>query len=285
MERHVAHYNTAAARRRGRTVLFASLLALILAFAILPVAAAGCGEDEPNAGDGAVLTIEQALAAEPGEPLKVTGAIVATGTGADAKIVLASVLLESYPPQAGGATLPVSALDLASLVGLSSTAGQSDMAPVTWSDYPVVLEGVMKDGVLEVEGTPRVAEATSGDIRVRFSPVSEPLLADAGIVWWAFDLQNVGSAPVDLTFSSGQRADVILSQDGVEKYRWSQGKAFTEAIETFTGEPGQVFPIVLNDEFALAPGQYDLVATVTATVGPEGAALPLPEVTMQVTVY
>ena len=285
MEHRVAHHNIAADRRRGRTVLFASLLVLILAVAILPVAVAGCGADEPSAGDGAVLTIEQALAAEPGEPIKVTGAIVATGSDADAKIVLASALLESYPPQAGGATLPVTGLDLASLVGLSSTAGQPDMASVTWSDYPVVLEGVIKEGVLQVQGTPRVAEATSGDVRVRFSPVSEPLLADAGTVWWAFDLQNVGSAPVDLTFSSGQRADVVLSQDGVEKYRWSQGKAFTEAIETFTGEPGQVFPIVLNDQFAVEPGQYDLVATVTATVGPEGAAQPLPELTMQVTVY
>jgi hypothetical protein len=285
MERSVAHCNVVANRRRRRTVLFASLLALILAVAILPVAAAGCGEDEPSAGDGAVLTIEQALATEPGEPIKVTGTIVATGSGADAKIVLASALLESYPPQAGGATLPVTGLDLTSLVGLSSTAGQPDMAPVSWSEYPVVLEGVMNNGVLEVQGTPRMAEATSGDVRVRFSPVSEPLPAGAGTVWWAFDLQNMGSAPVALTFSSGQRADVVLSQDGVEKYRWSRGKAFTEAIETFTGEPGQVFPIVLNDQFAVEPGQYDLVATVTATVGPEGAAQPLPELTMQVTVY
>jgi Intracellular proteinase inhibitor len=285
MERSGTRYRIAADRRRRRTVLFASLLSLILAVATLLVAVTGCGADGPGAGDGAVLTIEQALVAEPGEPIKVTGSIVATGSGADAEIVLASVLLESYPPQAGGATLQVSGLDLASLVGLSSTAGQPDMASVTWSDYPVVLEGVITDGVLEVQGTPRVAEATSGDVRVRFSPVSEPLLADAGTVWWAFDLQNVGGAPVDLTFSSGQRADVVLSQDGVEKYRWSQGKAFTEAIETFTGEPGQVFPIVLNDEFAVEPGQYDLVATVTATVGPEGAAQPLPELTMQVTVY
>ncbi len=231
-----------------------------------------------------MLTIEQALASEPGETIKVSGAIVATGNGADREIVLASALMESYPPQAGGAILPVTGLDLESLVGLSSTEGQPDLAPVTWSDYQVVLGGVIKDGVLEVQSTPQVVEATSGDVQVRFSPVTEPLTAGT-TVWWAFDVQNTGSEPVILTFSSGQRADIVLSQDGEEKYRWSAGKAFTEAIETFTGAPGQIFPIVLNDEFGVTSGDYDLVATVTATVGPEGTAQPLPELTMTVTVY
>ncbi len=285
MERHTPRGHRVAADRRSRRALsVASLLCVVLAVLILPMVVTGCGGDGPDDGDGAVLTIEQALASEPGESIKVSGAIVATGSGPGTEIVLASALLESYPPQAGGATLPVSGLDLGSLVGLSSTAGEADMAAVTWSDYWVVLEGVIEDGVLEVQGAPRVAEITSEDVRLRFSPVSEPLTAGA-TVWWAFDVQNVGSEPLDLTFSSGQRADVVLSQDGEEKYRWSEGKAFTEAIETFTGSPGEVFPIVLNDEFAVEPGEYDLVATVTATVGPEGSAQPLPELTMTVTVH
>lgn len=271
-------------RHQGVNRYFLAVATILSVLLVISLSLAGCGSDEPSNGAGAVLTIEQALASEPGETIKVSGAIVATGSGADREIVLASALLESYPPQAGGAILPVTGLDLESLVGLSSTEDQPDLAPVTWSDYQVVLGGVMKDGVLEVQSTPQVVEATSGDVQVRFSPVTEPLTAGT-TVWWAFDVQNNGSEPVVLTFSSGQRADIVLSQDGEEKYRWSADKAFTEAIETFTGAPGQIFPIVLNDEFGVAPGNYDLVATVTATVGPEGTAQPLPELTMTVTVY
>ena len=68
-------------------------------------------------------------------------------------------------------------------------------------------------------------------------------------MWWAFDLENTGMEPLDLSFSSGQRADVVLSREGVEEYRWSADKAFTEAIETVTIAPGEILPIVMNDVF------------------------------------
>ncbi len=104
-------------------------------------------------------------------------------------------------------------------------------------------------------------------------------------MWWAFDVTNTGKTPVDLTFSSGQRGDVILSQGGVEKYRWSDGKAFTEAIETVTLEPGTSVPVVLNDALALPPGDYDVTAMVTASVGGSGAATALPGVQTTLTIH
>lgn len=255
------------------------VVAVLCLLTIVPGAFAGCGTAGLGEGGTVVLTIEQALAADPGQLIKVQGTVVATGT----EVVLASLLLESYPPQAGGATLPVKDLDLEELVGLSSTAGQPELAQVTWSDYWVVLEGVINDGVLDVQKTPRVVEATSGEVRVRFSPVSEPLVA-GDQVWWAFDVKNVGMTPLDLTFSSGQRGDVILTQDGMEEYRWSAGKAFTEAIETVTIKPGIALSIVLNDKVQVAPGEYDLTATITAAAGPENALAALPELRTAVTV-
>ncbi len=269
--------------RAGRTAqlpCFALLLALIL---VLP-AVAGCGSSQPGDEAEEVLTVEQALASESGETVKVSGAIVATGRDTDEEIVLASVLLESYPPQAGGAILPTKGLDLESLVGLSSTIDQPDLAPVTWSDYWVVLEGVIVNGVLEVQGTPRVVETTFGDVHVRFSLVSEPLMTGT-TVWWAFDLENTGMEPLDLSFSSGQRADVVLSRGGVEEYRWSADKAFTEAIETVTIAPGEALPIAMNDVLGAAPGEYDLVASVTGMLGGEGTGQPLPALTTVVTVF
>lgn len=279
--------------------------ALIVAGALL----GACGTEEPGYGttastgggpgttyggssgttEPAVLTIEQALAAKPGRVIRVQGAIVATGTGADTKVVFASVLLESYPPQAGGATLPVKGLDLESLVGLSSTVDQPELSQVTWSDYWLTLEGTMVDGVLNVQKGPRVVEATGSGMRVRFSPVSEAIVADQN-VWWAFDVKNLEAMPLELIFSSGQRGEVVLAQSGVEKYRWSADKAFTEAIETVALEPAKAYPFVLNDTARVVPGEYELTATVAASVGPAGgfgrpgSGIPLPEIKTTITV-
>ena len=265
----------------------------VLVFAAAALSACGSSGDNPSASTSpnstgttvgtktnVVLTVEQALAAEPGQTINVQGFVVATAE----QTVLCSALAESYPPQAGGASLTVEGLDLGTLVGLSTTAGQEGMAEVTWSDYWVTLTGVIKDGVLTVQATPRVIQTTSVDLVIRFSPVSEPITS-GDTVWWAFDVTNAGNTPVDLTFSSGQRGDVTLSQGEVAKYRWSDGKAFTEAIETVTIQPGTSMPVVLNDVLALPPGDYDVTAVVTASVGESGAATALPEIQTTLTIH
>ncbi|MFH1834145.1 MAG: BsuPI-related putative proteinase inhibitor [bacterium] len=246
----------------------------------------GCGTADPGGSDGpAVGTIEQALAAEPGTVVRVRGALVVSG----ADVVLATALLESYPPQAGGVILEVKGLDLDSLVGLNSTAGQPDLAQVTWSDYQLTLEGVIEDGALEVQKVPRSIESSSQGMRIRFAPVSEPLSAGDAL-WWALDVKNIDVVPLELVFTSGQRGDVILTQSGVEKYRWSADKFFTEAIETVGLEPGQVVSVVLRDVLMVAPGDYELTARITASVGPAGGGWdaapgpPLPEVRTTITV-
>jgi len=221
---------------------------------------------------------------EPGQTIKVGGALVATGTGSEQRIVLASILLDSYPPQPAGATLTVEGLDLDSIVGLNSTVAQPELAVVTWSDFWVVLDGEISEGILRVKEVPQVIETAAADIRVRFSPVSEPM-ASGDTVWWVFDVKNDGSSPLELTFSSGQKADVVLSQAGVQKYRWSDGKAFDQAIQTVTVEPGGVLPVVLNDTLQVAAGEYEVTATISATKGGETGGEPLPPLTGRITIF
>jgi len=217
-----------------------------------------------------ILTIEQALLAERGSTILVQGALVApSGAATVSQMVLASVLLESYPPQAGGATLILKGLDLEDLVGLSSTSEQPDVAQVTWSDYWMVLKGVITDGVLDVRETPRIVTATAAGAILRFSPVSEPIMS-GDPVWWAFDVKNQGSTPLQLKFASGQHVEVVLAQSGVEKYRWSSGKAFTQAIEDVTIQPGKMWSAVVNDTIAVPAGEYDLTATITSWVSGTG---------------
>jgi hypothetical protein len=240
----------------------------------------GTGRPQPSS----VRTVEQVLDAKDGAGVFVKGALVATGTGVDQNALLASVLLESYPPQAGGATLPLVGLEPGSIVGLSSTAGHPGAPQVTWSDFWLVLRGVMSAGELQVSGVPRVIEAAVGGAKLRFSPVSEPV-TKGDTAWWALDLTNRGSAPLLVTFSSGQRVDVVLSRNGIEQYRWSAGKAFDQAIQTITLQPGDILPVVVNDILPVEPGEYDLQATMTGTLDAGGASQPLPALSGTITVY
>jgi len=51
---------------------------------------------------------------------------------------------------------------------------------------------------------------------------------------------------------------VVLAQGGVEKYRWSAGKAFTQAVEDVTIQPGKKWSTAVNDTIAVPAGEYDL---------------------------
>jgi hypothetical protein len=264
-------------------LLSAALVLVIVAAVIFTLGfrgGSGQGSGNPTADSNVVLTVDQAKLAEAGQNIRVSGHIVSTG----GNIVLASALAESDPPQAGGASLPVSGLTLKELVGLSSTAGQAGAADVTWSDYVVVLEGVLVKGVFEVRAVPPVEEETTGDITVRFSPVNGPV-SSGDQVWWALDATNGGQEAVDLTFSDGQRGDIILDDGNDDVYIWSDGKAFDQAVKTVTLEPGQSFPAVLNDTLNVKAGQYNLTARITAMVGPEDSAAPLPDISAAFTVH
>lgn len=64
---------------------------------------------------------------------------------------------------------------------------------------------------------------------------------EAGTVTFVFRVENTGDSPVGLTFSSGQTADVSVSEQGREEtvWRWSADRMFTQAIRQRTLDPGE----------------------------------------------
>lgn len=91
-------------------------------------------------------------------------------------------------------------------------------------------------------------DVTVGDIAVEF----------------AFTVQNADTEPVDLEFRSGKPADVAVSEDGVEVWRWSEGRMFTQAIQTKTLAPDESF----THEATWKPpssGDYTAKASLEAT--------------------
>lgn len=80
-------------------------------------------------------------------------------------------------------------------------------------------------------------------------------------------LENSSGAPFRMTFNSGQQFEaVIRNPEGKEVWRWSDGRAFTEAIETVTIEGVRVWVFekaLGEDGEAWAPGIYSLEAEIT----------------------
>ena len=88
-------------------------------------------------------------------------------------------------------------------------------------------------------------------------------------VAFTLTVRNDGDEPVDLTFSDGQTADVVVreadGEDGPETvvWRWSEGRMFTQAIRTMSLAPGES----LAEEFTWEQprsGEFRAEATLEA---------------------
>ena len=93
----------------------------------------------------------------------------------------------------------------------------------------------------------------------------------SGDVTFEYEVTNAGTSPVELTFRSGKRADVVVRDGDEEVWRWSDGRMFTQAIQEYSMDPNEV----IIQEFTWkepASGTYEATArlaadqTATATV-------------------
>jgi hypothetical protein len=82
-------------------------------------------------------------------------------------------------------------------------------------------------------------------------------------------VRNGTGDDVVLTFASGQSGDVVLSQGGDERWRWSAGLAFTQAIREEPLPAGAEATYELSGSpLAVPPGDYTLEATLTSDPAP-----------------
>jgi len=102
--------------------------------------------------------------------------------------------------------------------------------------------------------------------------------------------RNRGTAPLAVTFPSGQHHDVIVRRrGGREVWRWSHDKAFIQVVQTVVLRPQEARTYrVAWDQRDLrgrrvAPGAYEVVAVFLGRVGDGGAPLALPPLAFTVT--
>lgn len=118
-----------------------ALIALVL------LLSTACGDDDTSdstAAPGEGLTVAEALDAE--GPIRVSGYLFVLD---DETVVLADLILESFPPQPGGASVNVEGLSLGTLeFWLQPAPADHESATAQWTDIPVTLTGSMVSGVL-----------------------------------------------------------------------------------------------------------------------------------------
>jgi hypothetical protein len=93
-------------------------------------------------------------------------------------------------------------------------------------------------------------------------------------VTFRFTVANASDEPVELTFPDSGRAEfVVYAEDGEEVWRWSEGRAFTQAIEHSDLQPGQ--EAVVEESWPDAePGDYTAEASLRCVDADASARTP-----------
>lgn len=112
-------------------------------------------------------------------------------------------------------------------------------------------------------GTPISGDSRNvGDITQTFR--IEPATVKVGqTVRLSINLQNNSGRDETLRFSSGKRYDFYVTKDGREVWRWSQGRAFIQALTTEV-IPGAVGKRYTETWQPQSPGTYTAHAVVEA---------------------
>jgi hypothetical protein len=86
-----------------------------------------------------------------------------------------------------------------------------------------------------------------------------------GDVIFRFTVRNNGTSPVALSFRTGQRADVVVTdaETGDEVWQWSRGRMFTQALATEELAPGETLERTLTWSDPPA-GRYEAEGSLAA---------------------
>ena len=107
------------------------------------------------------------------------------------------------------------------------------------------------------------SDSGTGEAGVRVS-FDEPLRV--GPVTWSVVVTNDTDDDLELTFATGQRADVSLVRGDEVVYQWSRGQLFTQVVGSLRIPAGGRRTFTLDEPgIDVDPGVYTLTAVVSAS--------------------
>lgn len=235
------------------------LILLLGIFAVMLGACASADEETTATSDYRDVSPGQVAGLDEGSEVRVTGILLITPESTR----LCEAMMESYPPQCGEPAVELTGLTGDDVIGLSRPT-EPGLADIVWSDFPVSVFGTVQGDAVAVTAVDQTIWETSRDgVLVRLSYHPDPLEAD-GAVAWVMDVANERAESLDLSFSTGQSAEVELSVDDVVAYRWSDEMMFTQAFRTVTLAPGERYGAMLPGTLTVEPGEYDVAGWFVA---------------------
>lgn len=149
----------------------------------------------------------------------------------------------------------------------------------------VILAGA--GAIALASGGPLVVQRVAGPLRVE-AALARPAFAPGEAVEVAIAAENAGSGPLAVTFTSGQRFDLIVRRSrGDAVWQWSHDKAFIQVVQTVTLQPGQRLSARLTwdqRDFQgrpVDPGAYEAVAVFLGHT-PAGREMRLPPLAFEI---
>jgi hypothetical protein len=108
----------------------------------------------------------------------------------------------------------------------------------------------------------RTSQTSTSGVDVSVATAPDPLVL--GPVTFTVTVTNDTGTPLELTFTSGQRAEVsLVGADGETAYTWSAARMFSQEISELSIPAGEREDFVLEEEaLEVEPGEYTLRATV-----------------------
>lgn len=241
---------------------------------VIGLVAAACSSDEPDQTTNQIIEPGDVATLDDGTEVLTQGILVISG---DTR--LCGAIADSPPPRCEGPSAILFDLSLDDIVALNS-ASDPEVGELSWTSYELAVTGTVDNGILvDVEIANRVYPAVGDGLRLRLvwsqSPFFPRQLRSGEEIRWAVDITNILDQSIELTFTSGQVAEVTLSDGDTEVYRWADGKVFTQEINEVEFEAGRTSGATLADLFVLDPGTYTLRAWVVAT-GAENTVIEAP---------
>lgn len=157
--------------------------------------------------------------------------------------------------------------------GLAGAGLATAVAVLAWSNFACGGRESDQETQRPATTSPPSTESSSG-LALEVSWLPERPQRDEQMTW-RLRVENSGSEPLELVFSSGQSGDVVVRREGREVHRWSAERVFSQEVRNEPLGAGESRTYELDDRLALEPGDYEVEATLSADPAPPPATASL----------